>query len=55
MRDLEEHLDILDNMNNRHITKAKIKRSESAKLKGSTSIELYCSLTVTFSEMPASF
>ena len=36
-------------------TKAKIKRAESANLKGSASNKLYSSLTVKCSEMPASF
>jgi hypothetical protein len=37
------------------ITKAKIKRAESANLKGITSNKLYRRLTVKCSEMPASF
>jgi hypothetical protein len=37
------------------LTKAKIKRAESANLKGSTSNKLYRRLTVKCSEMPASF
>jgi len=37
------------------VTKAKIKRAESAKLKGRASNKLYRRLTVTNSEMPASF
>lgn len=37
------------------LTKAKIKRAESANLKGSATNKLYRSLTVKCSEMPASF
>jgi len=37
------------------ITKAKIKRADSAKLKGSATNKLHCRLTVMCSEMPASF
>ena len=37
------------------VTKAKIKRAESGNLKGITSNKLYRRLTVTCSEMPASF
>ncbi len=36
-------------------TKAKIKRADSANLKGIASYKLYRRLTVTRSEMPASF
>ena len=39
----------------RVVTKAKIKRAESANLKGRATNKLYCRLTVTCSEMPASF
>jgi hypothetical protein len=39
----------------RCITKAKIKRAESADLKGITPTKLSCGLTATYSEMPASF
>jgi hypothetical protein len=42
-------------MNNETLTKAKIKRADSANLKGSTSNKLYRRLTVKCSEMPASF
>jgi len=42
-------------INHKQVTKAKIKRVGSANLNGSTSNELYRSLTVTCSEMPASF
>jgi len=42
-------------INNEMLTKAKIKRAESANLKGSTSNKLHRSLTVKCSEMPASF
>jgi len=37
------------------VTKAKIKRAESANLKGCTTNKLYRNLTVKCSEMPASF
>jgi hypothetical protein len=37
------------------VTKAKIKRAESANLKGSTFNKLYRRLTVKCFEMPASF
>ncbi|GAB1419246.1 hypothetical protein MASR2M12_20110 [Bacteroidales bacterium] len=37
------------------VTKAKIKRAESAKLKGIATNKLYNRLTVTCPEMPASF
>ena len=37
------------------VTKAKIKRAESANLKGIASNKLHCRLTVKCSEMPASF
>ena len=37
------------------ITKAKIKRAESADMKGSTTNKLHCSLKVKCFEMPASF
>ena len=37
------------------VTKAKIKRADSAKLKDFASNKVYRSLTVTNSEMPASF
>jgi len=37
------------------VTKAKIKRAESANLKGRASNKLHRRLTVTSSEMPASF
>jgi len=42
-------------MNNETLTKAKIKRAESANLKGITSNKLHRSLKVNRSEMPASF
>ncbi len=42
-------------MNNERLTKAKIKRAESANLKGTATNKLYCKLTVKCSEMPASF
>jgi len=37
------------------VTKAKIKRAESADRKGSTANNLYCSLTVKCSKLPAFF
>jgi methylphosphotriester-DNA--protein-cysteine methyltransferase len=37
------------------VTKAKIKRADSANFKGIATNKLYCRLTVTCSEMPASF
>jgi hypothetical protein len=37
------------------VTKAKIKRAESTNMKGITSNKLYCRLTATCSEIPASF
>ncbi len=45
----------MDNKVIQPLTKAKIKRAESANLKGSASNKLYRMLTVTSSEMPASF
>ena len=42
-------------INNDITTKAKIKRAESANLKGSATNKLYRSLTVKCFEMPASF
>jgi len=44
-------LNCLDGKDLRAITKAKIKRAESAKLKGSTSNKLYRKLTVKCSEI----
>ncbi len=41
--------------NNERPTKAKIKRAVNANLKGRASIKFYRRLTVTCSEMPASF
>jgi len=43
------------NKNNETLTKAKIKRAESADMEDSTTNELHRSLTVKCSEMPASF
>jgi len=37
------------------LTKAKIKRADSANLKGIATNKLYCWLTVKCSKMPASF
>ncbi len=42
-------------MNNETVTKAKIKRAESAKLKGIATNKHFRRLTVKYSEMPASF
>ncbi|OQB30028.1 MAG: hypothetical protein BWY08_01417 [Bacteroidetes bacterium ADurb.Bin174] len=42
-------------MNNEPLTKAKIKRTDNADLKGCTSNKLNRRLTVKCSEMPASF
>jgi len=42
-------------INHKQVTKAKIKRAVSANLKGSATNKLYRRLTVTNSEMPASF
>jgi len=42
-------------MNNDTLTKAKIKRADSANLIGITTNKLHRSLTVKCSEMPASF
>ena len=42
-------------MNNETVTKAKIKRAGTAKIKGSASNKRYRKLTVKCSEMPASF
>jgi hypothetical protein len=44
-----------DERTNKTLTKAKIKRAKSADRDGSTTNELYCSLTVKCFEMPASF
>jgi len=44
-----------DERTNKTLTKAKIKRAESANLKGSATIKHYRNLTVKCSEMPASF
>lgn len=46
---------ITKNKNGQLVTKAKIKRAESANLKSSTSTKLYHKLIVKCSEMPASF
>lgn len=42
-------------MNKETLTKAKIKRAVSTNLKGITSIKFYSRLSVSSSEMPASF
>jgi hypothetical protein len=44
-----------DKTKHKPLTKAKIKRAESANLKGSTPNKLHSILTVKCSEMPASF
>jgi hypothetical protein len=41
--------------NDQLVTKAKIKRADSANLKGVATNKLYRKLTVTYFEMPASF
>jgi hypothetical protein len=46
---------IVDENDAQPITKAKIKRADSANLKGIASNKLHRSLTVKCSEMPASF
>jgi hypothetical protein len=46
---------ITNDKNGQLVTKAKIKRAESANLKGSASNKLHRRLTVKCSEMPASF
>jgi len=46
---------MLSEKNGQLVTKAKIKRAESANLKGSASNKLHRRLTVKCSEMPASF
>lgn len=42
-------------MNNKTLTKAKIKRAESANMKGIATNKPYSMLTVKCSEMPANF
>jgi hypothetical protein len=44
-----------EDKNRQLVTKAKIKRAESANLKGNATNKLYRRLTVKCSEMPASF
>jgi|ADurb_Met_01_Slu_FD_contig_91_367967_length_962_multi_2_in_0_out_0_2 hypothetical protein len=44
-----------EKMNNETVTKAKIKRADSADLKGGTTNILYRNLTEKCSELPASF
>jgi hypothetical protein len=46
---------LTNDKNGQLVTKAKIKRAESANLKGSTSNKLHRNLKVKCSEMPASF
>jgi hypothetical protein len=55
MTELKNYLKPLTDKNAQLATKAKIKRADSANLKGNTSNKLYRRLTVTCSEMPASF
>lgn len=55
MTELEIYLKPLKNKNAQLLTKAKIKRAESANLMGIATNKLYQSLTVKCSEMPASF
>jgi len=56
MTELKNYLKPLtEGKNAQLVTKAKIKRAESAYLKGCASNKLYCMLTVKCSEMPASF
>ena len=55
MSELEIYLKPLTDKNAQLVTKAKIKRAESANLKGSATNILHRKLTVKCSEMPASF
>ncbi len=55
MTEMKNNLKPLTDKNAQLVTKAKIKRAESANLKGSTSNKLHHSLTVKCFEMPASF
>ena len=55
MTELKNYLKPLTDKNAQLVTKAKIKRAESANLKGRTSNKLHRKLTVKCSEMPASF
>jgi len=56
MTELKTHLKPLTGKKNAQlVTKAKIKRAESANLKGIATNKLYRWLTVKCSEMPASF
>jgi len=55
MTELKNNLKPLTDKNAQLVTKAKIKRAESANLKGGASNKLYRRLTVKCSEMPASF
>ena len=55
MTELELYLKPLTDKNAQLLTKAKIKRADSANLNGITTNKLYRSLTVKCSEMPASF
>jgi hypothetical protein len=52
---LKNYLNPLTDKNAQLVTKAKIKRAESAILKGITTNKLYRWLTEKYSEMPASF
>ena len=55
MTELKNYLKPLTDKNAQLVTKAKIKRAESAILKGITTNKLYRWLTEKYSEMPASF
>lgn len=55
MNDLKTNFKPMTEKNAQLVTKAKIKRADSANWKGITSNKLYRRLTVTSFEMPASF
>ena len=55
MIELKNNLKPLTDKNAQLVTKTKIKRAESANLEGIATNKLYRRLTVTCSEMPASF
>jgi len=55
MTELEIYLKPLADKNAQLLTKAKIKRADSANLKGIATNKLHRRLTVKCSEMPASF
>ena len=52
---MTEKYNILTENEQRTITKAKIKRAESANLKNCATNELHSRLSAKYSEMPASF